>query len=76
LFGSFLPSLLVGQHHQLYSATGADIVMESISLSDHSVEIVPVSPPEAGFGRVGAATPGLTPGSQRFHPAFGGVHVI
>jgi hypothetical protein len=34
LFGSFLPSLLVGQHHQLYSATGADIVMESITLID------------------------------------------
>jgi hypothetical protein len=31
LFGSSLPSLLVGQHHQLYSGTGADIVMESIA---------------------------------------------
>jgi len=28
---SFLPSLLVGQHHQLYLGLGADIVMESIS---------------------------------------------
>jgi hypothetical protein len=25
------PEPLVGQHHQLYSATGADIVMESIA---------------------------------------------
>jgi hypothetical protein len=33
LFGSFLPSLLVGfQHHQLYSGIGADIVMESFTL--------------------------------------------
>jgi len=31
LFGSFLPSLLVGQPHQLYSGIGADIVMESIA---------------------------------------------
>jgi len=31
---SFLPSSLVGQHHQLYSGTGADIVMESISRID------------------------------------------
>jgi len=29
MFGSFLPSLLVGQCHQLYSGLGADIVMES-----------------------------------------------
>jgi hypothetical protein len=35
LFGSFLPSLLVGQHHQLYSGIGADIVMESISQVTH-----------------------------------------
>jgi hypothetical protein len=35
IFGSFLPSLLVGfNHHQLYSSVGADIVMESISLID------------------------------------------
>jgi len=28
----FLAPEFVGQHHQLYSGTGADIVMESISL--------------------------------------------
>jgi hypothetical protein len=27
------PEPLVGQHHQLYSAVGADIVMESLSLA-------------------------------------------
>jgi len=32
MFGSFLPSLLVGSHHQAYSGPGADIVMESITL--------------------------------------------
>src|SRR5215472_3402554 len=31
IVGSFLPSRLVGQHHQLYLGLGADIVMESIS---------------------------------------------
>jgi len=35
MFGSFLPSRLVGfSIHQLYSGIGADIVMESISLID------------------------------------------
>jgi len=33
MFGSFLPSRLVGfSIHQLYSGIGADIVMESITL--------------------------------------------
>ncbi len=35
VFGSFLPSLLVGQDHQLYLGMGADIVMESIALIDN-----------------------------------------
>src|SRR6266853_2104535 len=34
MFGSFLPSLLVGSHHQSLLGMGADIVMESITLID------------------------------------------
>ena len=35
MFGSFLPSLLVGRTTKAYSALGADIVMESIALKSH-----------------------------------------
>jgi hypothetical protein len=42
LFGSFLPSRLVGQHHQLYSGIGADIVMESITLIDPLARVLSV----------------------------------
>jgi hypothetical protein len=33
MFGSFLPSLLVGLAPPIYPGTGADIVMESITLT-------------------------------------------
>jgi hypothetical protein len=33
IFGSFLPSLLVGCATKVYSGLGADIVMESITLT-------------------------------------------
>jgi hypothetical protein len=38
MFGSFLPSLLVGfGTTKVYSGVGADIVMESITLKTHSM---------------------------------------
>jgi hypothetical protein len=43
MFGSFLPSRLVGQHHQLYSGKGADIVMESIA--QVTAQRIPVETP-------------------------------
>src|ERR1700674_3814 len=50
MFGSFLPSLLVGSHHQAYSGPGADIVMESITLIENRSPLLPSDDPQKLLG--------------------------